>query len=167
MRKTLILLTFAACLLSPSVAPGQGLGRSRVLEVLPADELDEKSVLVFHDQASLNPHYYLADETVLGLDKTTEAVFAKYRTGSGEALLLVVAYTSDEKARRVYERFCGDFFAKRIDAKNARTVERLESGDYAAAVRARTFLIVVLEAPDRKTCEELARKVEERALGLI
>jgi len=165
MRKALVLLTLAACLLSPSAAPGQDPGRSRLLDILPADGLDNRSVLVFHDQAALNAHYYLADETVLGLDKTTEAVFARYRTGPGEALLLVVSYASDEKARRVYEKFGGDFFSKRFDRKSSRTIEKLETGDYAAAVRAGSFLIIVLEAPDRKSCDELARRVEERALA--
>ncbi len=167
MRKPLILLTLAACLLSPSAGPGQDASRGRLLGVLPADGLDEKSVLVFHDQAALNAQYYLADETVLGLDKTTEAVFARYRTGPGEALLLVVYYPSDEKARRAYEKFGGDFFSKRFDKKGSRTLERLETGDYAAAVRAGAFLIVVLEAPDRKSCDELARRVEERALASL
>jgi hypothetical protein len=165
MRKALFLVIFSACLLSPSAAPCQDMGRSRLLEVLPADGLEEKSVLVFHDQAVLNAHYYLADETVLGLDRTTEAVFARYRTDAGQALLLVVSYASEEKARRVYEKFGGDFFSKRFDRKGSRTLERLETGDYAAAVRAGSFLIVVLEAPDRKSCDELARRVEERALA--
>jgi len=165
MRKALIFLTLVACLLSPSAAPGQDPARSRLLDVLPADGLDGKSVLVFHDQAALNAHYYLADETVLGLDKTTEAVFARYRTGPGEALLLVVSYASDEKARLVYEKFGADFFPTGFDRKSVRTLERLETGDYAAAVRAGAFLIVVLEAPDRKSCDELVRRVEERALA--
>jgi hypothetical protein len=168
MKRIILALVIIGSVLPASghpAAPGQDTGRSRLLDILPADGLDGKSVLVFHDQAALNAHYYLADETVLGLDKSTEALFARYRTGPGEILLLVVSYGSDEKARRVYERFGADFFSKRFDRKSARTLEQLETGDYAAAVRAGAFLIVVLEAPDRKSCDELARRVEERALA--
>ena len=165
MRKALLLFTFAACLIPSFAASGQAPGRSPLRDVLPADGLDEKSVLVFHDQAALNVHYYLADETVLGLDKTTEAVFARYRTGPREALLLVVSYPSEGKARLVYEKFGADFFSNRFDRKAPRTTERLETGDYAAAVRTGSFLIIVLEAPDKKSCDDLARRVEERAVA--
>ena len=135
----------------------------RLLTVLPAKGIVPKSVVVFRDQATLNAHYYLADETVLGLGKGTEAVFARYRTAPGVALLLIVAYPSDQAARNVYERFGRDFFSKTFDGKSSRTLEKLETGDYAAAVLSRSVLIVVLEAPDRKSCEDLIRRVEEKA----
>jgi len=167
MRAVISFFVMSAVLLSLLAAGAQDSGRSRLLEVLPAAGLDKSSVLVFHDQAALDTRYYLADEKVLGLNEKTEAVFARYLAGPGEALLLVVSYPSEEDARRAYEKFCGDFFSKRFDAKNPRTVERLESGDYAAALRARTYLIVVLEAPDRRSCDELARRAEEQALGLF
>jgi hypothetical protein len=165
MRVVMSLFAISAVLLSTPAAGAQDSGRGRLLDILPAGGLDKTSIFIFHDQAALDTRYYLADEKVLGLNEKAEAVFARYLAGPGEALLLIVSYPSEEEARRAHERFGGDFFSKRFDAKNARTVERLESGEYAAAVRARTFLIVVLEAPDRKTCDELARRAEERALG--
>jgi hypothetical protein len=167
MQKTILLLTIAAVLLSPAAGPGQVPERGRLRDVLPAEGLDKSSVVVLRDQAALNAHYYLADETVLELSKKTEAVFARYRTGPGVALLLVVVYPSDEEARRVYERFGRDFFSKTFDGKSPRTLEKLETGDYAAAVLARSVLVVVLEAPDRKSCDDLARRAEERALALF
>jgi hypothetical protein len=167
MRKTILLLTIAAVLLSPTAGPGQDPHRGRLRDVLPDNGLDKSSVVVLRDQASLNAHYYLADETVLGLNEKTEAVFARYRTGPGVALLLVVSYPADKDARRVYERFGQDFFSKKFDGKSPRTLEKLETGDYAAAILARAVLVVVLEAPDRKSCDELARRAEERALALF
>jgi len=167
MRRACLFFILAALLLSPLVAPGQVPERDRLRDILPDDGLDKTSVVVLRDQAALNAHYYLADETVLGLGKGTEAVLARYRTALGVSLLLVVAYPSDEEARRVYEKFGKDFFSKKFDGKSPRTLEKLETGDYAAAVLARSVLIVVLEAPDRKSCDELARRAEERALALF
>jgi hypothetical protein len=167
MRKTCSLIILAAVLLAPLAATAQVLEKGRLRDVLPAEGLDKSSVAVLRDQAALDAHYYLADETVLGLSKKTEAVFARYRTGPGVALLLVVAYPSDEEARRVYDRFGRDFFSNKFDGKSPRTLEKLETGDYAAAVLARSVLVVVLEAPDRKSCDELARRAEERALALF
>jgi hypothetical protein len=143
------------------------LEKGRVADLLPAEGLDKTSVVVFRDQATLNAHYYLADETVLGLGKKTEAVFARYRTARGAALLLVVAYPSDEEARRIYKKFGKDFFSKTFDGKSPRTLEKLETGDYAAAVPARSVLIIVLEAPDRKSCEGLIQRAEEKTLALF
>ncbi|OGD13206.1 MAG: hypothetical protein A2V76_07450 [Candidatus Aminicenantes bacterium RBG_16_63_14] len=167
MRKTLFLLTLAALLLSPSVAPGQAPGGNRLRDILPAEELIGSSVVSIRDQAALNAHYYLADETVLGLNRKTDAVFARYRMGGREALLLAVVYPSEEDAGRVYGRFGRDFFSGKFDPKSPRFLEKLETGDYAAVVLARSVLIVVLEAPDRKSCDDLLRRVEEKALALF
>ena len=167
MRRTCLFFVLAALLFAPLAATAQVLEKGRIADVLPAEGLDKTSVVVVRDQATLNAHYYLADETVLGLGKKTEAVFARYRTAAGAALLLVVAYPSDEESRRIYEKFGKDFFSKTFDGKSSRTLEKLETGDYAAAVLTRSVLIVVLEAPDRKSCDELARRAEERALALF
>ncbi len=167
MQKTCLFFILTALILTPLAATAQVVEKGRLRDVLPDDGLDKSSVVVLRDQASLDAHYYLADETVLGLGKETQAIFARYRTAPGAALLLVVAYPSAEAARRVYERFGRDFFSEKFDRKSPRTLEKLETGDYAAAVLARSVLIVVLEAPNRKTCDELARRVEEKALTLF
>ena len=167
MRRTCLFFILAALLLAPLAAAAQVLEKGRVADLLPVEGLDKMSVVVFRDQATLNAHYYLADETVLGLGKGTEAVFARYRTAPGVALLLIVAYPSDKAARNVYERFGRDFFSKTFDGKSSRTLEKLETGDYAAAVLSRSVLIVVLEAPDRKSCEELIKRVEEKTSPLF
>ena len=167
MPRACLFFILAALFLSPLVATGQVSGKGRLADVLPAEGLDKSSVVVLRDQAALDAHYYLADETVLGLSDKTAAVFARYRTGPGVALLLVVAYPSEDNARRVYEKFGQEFFSKAFDGKSPRTLEKLETGDHAAAVLARAVLVVVLEAPDRKSCDELARRAEERALALF
>lgn len=156
-------LILAGLLSPPATGAAEDQASGRLLAILPPDGLDARSVFAFRRQAALDVHYYLADENVLGMDGTAEAVLAKYRMGPGEALLLVVAYASEDAARRVYERFGADFFPGRFDKDKPRTVERIETGDYAAAVLTGPFLIVVLEAPDRKSCDELARRAEQRA----
>jgi len=167
MRKAGFLLALAFSLLSLSAVPSQSPGGSRVRAVLPAEGLIASSVVTIRDQAALNAHYYLADETVLGLGRTADAVFARYRTGGRDALVLVVAYPTGEEAGRVYGRFGRDFFSKKFDPNSSRFLEKLESGDYAAAARKGPFLVVVLEAPDKTTCDDLLRRAEERALALI
>jgi hypothetical protein len=167
-RRSVIILFILSAGLSglSSMTRAQAPGPSRVLSGLPPDGLDTASVLVFREQKALDAHYFLADETVLGLDGRAEAAFARYRTDAGESLLLVVAYPSEEQARRVYERFGPHFFSGKFDPDKPRFIERIETGDYAAVALARLVLIVVMEAPDRASCEDLLRRAEARASGL-
>ncbi len=167
MRPFKLFLAVFACLsclaaAAPAV-PDRSAGQGRVLDILPSEGLDEGSVVVFRDQKALDAHYFLADETVLGLDGKAEAAFAMYRAEAGEALLLVVAYPSEEGARRAYDRFGRHFFRGKFDPQGSRHLERIETGDYAAAVRTARILIVVLEAPDRRSCEDLLRRAEAGA----
>ena len=158
-RSLLFVLAGLTCLSAAGPAT-QGPGPDRLIAVLPPDGLDRASILVFRDQRAMDPHYFLADETVLGLDGTAEALFARYAAGSDEALLLVIAYPSEERTRQVYERFGRQFFSGDFDPKEPRFLERIETGDYAAAARAGDTLIVVLEAPDRQSCQHLVDRAE-------
>ena len=162
MRKAISVLALFAAVLSPLVAPGRAAGATRARDILPAEGRVASSVTVIRDQAALNVHYYLADEAVLGLGPKTEAVFARYRTEAGEALLLIVVYPAADEAGRVYERFGRDFFSAAFDPGTPRFVEMIETGDWAGAVKKGPVLVVVLEAPDQAACDGLLRRAEDR-----
>jgi hypothetical protein len=153
--------------LSGPLAAAQAPAWTRLRGALPAEGLVASSVARIRDQADLDAHYYLADERVLGLDGKAEAIFARYRAGAGEALVLVVSYPTEAAAAEVYGRFGRDFFPGGIDPRSARAVHELESGDFAGAVRVRSVLLVVLEAPDRTSCEEILRRLEEKAITVF
>lgn len=168
MPKAVAALALAAALLAPAAlpaAPDQGAGGFRVRDVLPADGLIVSSVVAIRDQSVLDAHYYLADETVLGLGRGTDAVFARYRAGAGEALVLAVAYPAAGDVARIYARFGGDFFSGKFEAGSSLFLERLETGDWGALARTGRVLVVVLEAPDRAGCEALLRRLLEKALA--
>jgi hypothetical protein len=179
--RVLLLATFLAALSGSPVLPAgpsataapTGLSATtgltavpRARDILPAAGLVASSVVPLPDQAALDAHYFLAEESLLGLGRTTDAVFAKYRTEAGETLLLIVAYPSAEIAERVYRRFGGDFFSKVFEPASPRYVEKIETGDWAGAARKGPVLIVVLEAPDRTSCEGLLGRAEEKAAGI-
>jgi hypothetical protein len=162
MRKAISVLALLAVVLSPLATPGQAAGASRARDILPTEGLVASSVAVIRDQAALNTRYYLADESVLGLGRKTDAAFARYRTEAGEALLLVVVYPAADEADKVYERFGRDFFSESFDPERPRFVERIETGDWAGAAKKGPVLIIVLEAPDRAACDGLLRGAEDR-----
>jgi len=158
----LALIACAAGIIAWAAAEGQSPAAPRARDILPEENLVASSVVDLRVQADLDAHYYIADERVLGLGPKTDAVFARYRAGAGEALLLVVAYPSLEDAGRVYGRFGGDFFSEDFDPMSPRVVERIETGDWAGAARRDRFLIVVLEAPDKASCESLLGRAVDR-----
>jgi hypothetical protein len=154
---------FALAAVSVLGAAGPAGAAVRARDVLPPEGLIAGSVAPLRDQAALDAHYYLADETILELGRKTDAVIARYKTGNGEALILVAVYPATEQAGRVYGRFGRDFFSAAFDPRSPRFVEKLETGDCAGAARRGRCLIVVLESPGREACDGLLRQAEDRA----
>jgi hypothetical protein len=166
MVRTKALPVLAAMSLALAAAAASAPGQDRLRGVLPAEGLDGPSVVEFRRQSALDPHYFLADEDVLGLDGRPQAVFARYRVDGGEAFVLAVAYANEEDATRAYGRFGRDFFSQAFDPARGRFLETLETGDHAGLARAGAVLVVVLEAPSRAACDDLLLRLEERARAL-
>ncbi len=163
-RKALPLIALlAAVLIPPAGAGAPAPAALRARDLMPEAGLVAGSVRVLRGPKDLDAHYYLADETVLGLGPGTDAVVARYRFPAGEALVVAAVYSGDREAGRIYGRFGRDFFPGAFDPATPRHVERLETGDWAGAARFGRALIVVLEAPDRASCEALVRGAEDKA----
>ncbi|HOW84966.1 MAG TPA: hypothetical protein P5119_06380 [Candidatus Aminicenantes bacterium] len=164
MRQAIRLAAFLAAGWAALAAAAAGAEAAlRARDVLPDEGLVAGSLAVLRGPKDLDAHYYLADEAVLGLGRKTDAVLARYRTEAGEALLLVAVYPSSGEASHVYGRFGRDFFSGSFDPARPRVVEAVESGDWAGAARRGRVLIVVLEAPDRPSCDGLLLRAEARA----
>jgi hypothetical protein len=136
--------------------------RPRLMDCLPTERLDRKSLRYFHKQVSLNSHYYLADENVLLLDEDTEAALGAYRAGWEKALLLICRYRSAADAGRAFLKFGRAYFSVRIDAGGGPVLERIETGKYAGVRRAGAFVIIVFDSPDRPGCASLLRAATSR-----
>lgn len=163
-RKALPLAALLAFVLAlPAGADGAAPAALRARDLLPEADLVAASVRILRGPRDLDVHYYLADEKLLGLGPRTDAVLARYRFPAGEALVVAAVYPGDREAGRVYGRFGRDFFPGAFDPASPRHVERLETGDWAGAARRGRALIVVLEAPDRASCEALVRGAEDKA----
>lgn len=74
-----------------------------MVEYLPQENLDPGSVRYFHNYASMNYHYFLAEENVLGLSQETEAVLGVYEPG--DTYLICIRYPFEEAASAAYDRF--------------------------------------------------------------
>lgn len=165
MKRALALAALLAAGLAALGAPGEAAAAVRARDILPAEGLAASGIVFLRGPKDLDVHYYIADEAVLGLGKKTDAVLARYRSEAGESLLLVAVYPSEPEAGRVYERFGRDFFSEAFDPGSPRFVEMIETGDWAGAARRGRVLIVVLEAPDRASCDGLLGRAEGKAPG--
>jgi len=136
-----------------------------LLDRLPGEGLDKSSVSYFHRQVSLNSHYYLADENVLGLNTGTEAALAWYRLPRGRALLLICRYPRPAGAAGAYRGLCGSFFAEPCKGTPGRHIEKTENGDYTGARLSGAYLALVFEAPDIAACQALLEAAEKKIKG--
>jgi hypothetical protein len=137
--------------------PGEG-ALPAVLSFLPPDSLVEESIRYFRHPIWLNSHYYVADENILRIDDTTEAVLAKYESGGARALLLVVEYPDETAALRAREGFVEEYLPEVDDAG----VARIEDATWSGCRLAGRVLAVVFNAPEKETATVLLAKVEER-----
>lgn len=136
--------------------------KPKLVSCLPDDGLIRRSVRYFHRQESLDAAYFLADEAVLGLDATTEAVFGQYDMPSGGATVLVCRYPSEEAARRAFRRFSRDYFSLKADPASSTVLEKLAESGYAASRLQGRSLVLVLESPSKEACEALLGAVTAR-----
>jgi len=134
-----------------------------ILDCLPPEKLERRSIRYVHKQASLDGQFYLADENALLLDEGTEAVLGRYREARGESMLLVCRYRTPADARRAFLKFSRVYFAGKIEERGDTVVERTEFGQFAASRLAGPFLVLVLESPDRASCEALSKAAASRA----
>jgi hypothetical protein len=132
--------------------------RPQLLDLLPEQDLAETGVRYFHNHASLNLHYFLADDNLLNMSQRTEAVLAPYRISGDAVRLLLVRYTAAEEARDALGRFIGAYLP---EARNT-GVAQVESGRWVAARIQGNVTMVVFDSPARRQAVDLLEAVRTR-----
>jgi len=120
-----------------------------ILSLLPRQGLVEESIRYFRHYIWLNSHYYVADENILHIDDSTEAVLAKYLSDSGaetggstRSILLVVRYPDEKAAVTAYR----DFVQHYLPEKNENSAVRIEDGTWTACRINDDTIVVVFNA---------------------
>jgi hypothetical protein len=129
-----------------------------IITLLPEPSLMKESVRYFHHHVWLNSHYYVADENILHIDETTEALLAKYDTGGNVHVLLLVKYPEDGRAMWAYNSFVKHY----LPELSERTVVRIEDGTYTGCRRAGDLIVIVFNAPAEKTAIQLIDAVTSK-----
>jgi hypothetical protein len=123
---------------------------------LPSPGLQTRSIRYLHDPVILNTHFYISDENILLLGSQVEAVLAEYLRDTGSAMLLMVAYTSEEEARKALQSVLRHYLPDA--AKDG--AARIENGRWSAVGSGSRFVSFVPEAETG----DLARALVAEAL---
>lgn len=127
-----------------------------LLGVLPKAGLRPDRTSYFHAEVNLNNRYFIASENVLGLDRSTDCVFAEYATASEKpGRLLVVRYPGSERAQAARRAFLSAYAPEAGPDGLART----ENGDWVLAVARDRHLIIVFESPSPDWARKLGASV--------
>ncbi len=123
---------------------------------LPREALRPDRTSYFHADVSLNNRHFLASENILGLDRTTDCIFAEYDTDSGQpALLLLVRYPGAERATAARRSFLSAYAPESDPEGLAPT----KNNAWVLAVLRDRYLLVVLESPSPDRARRLAASV--------
>ena len=129
-----------------------------ILNLLPQRSLARESIRSFHHYAWLNSHYFVADQNILQIDDTTDALLAKYGEGKNRSLLLLVQYRDDKAAQRAYKNFVKQY----LPELSQKTSVQIEDGTWTACHLEGSLLIAVFNAPKEDGAVLLIKRVEKR-----
>jgi hypothetical protein len=123
---------------------------------LPRDSLRPDRTSYFHADVNLNNRYFIASDNILGLDRSTDCVFAEFETGSGKpGCLLLIRYPGVERAVAARRSFLSAYAPEAGPEGLARTEDKKW---VSAAVRDR-YLIIVFESPDPDWARQLGSSI--------
>lgn len=121
-----------------------------VVERLPREGLIEESIRFFRHHIWLNSHYYVADENILHIDDSTDAVLAKYerrRSESGakdrrtRGVLLIVRYRDAAAAKAAFDDFTKHYLPELSES----AVVRIEDDTWTGCRLSEDLVVVVFD----------------------
>ena len=125
----------------------------KILGYLPDKTLPftKKDAWFFRSHIHLNQRFFVARANILMLAPDVEAVLARYETKDGRIHILLVRYSTPEKAEAAHASFKKVYMP---DAGKADWV-KTENGKWTSIGRLNSFVIVVFDADDESAASSL------------
>ncbi|HUT08668.1 MAG TPA: DUF6599 family protein [Candidatus Latescibacteria bacterium] len=124
---------------------------------LPRESLRPDRTSYFHANVNLNNRYFIASENILGLDWSTDCVFAEYETGSDKpGCLLLVRYSGAERAAAAKQSFLTSYAPE----AGSEGLVQTENKKWVSAVVRDRYLIIVFESPDPDWARKLSSSIQ-------
>ncbi len=127
--------------------------KPQLIQSLPQEGLNERSLRYFHSHLVLNHHYFLSHQNILHLGERTNGILATYpqQGAKGKTYLLLIQYPSVKLARGAFQSFLKAYMPE----SGASTTLQTENGKWISAKVYRQYILVVFDAPSQEKAEEL------------
>jgi hypothetical protein len=131
----------------------------KILGYLPDKTLPftKKDAWFLRSHIHLNQRFFVARANILMLAPDVEAVLARYETKDGRIHILLVRYSTPEKAGAAHASFKKAYMP---DAGKADSV-KTENGKWTSIGRLNSFVVVVFDAADENSAINLIKATKE------
>lgn len=123
--------------------------KPNIVSLLPEQDRISGNVHFFHVHASLNYHYFLAEDNILNLDETTDAALVRYEPES--ICLVCIEYPDSSSAEVAFRRFIAEY----VPEAELSGAAQIEQDRWVVADQAGPYVVIALDAPDRESAREL------------
>ncbi len=125
-------------------------GIPNLIGLLPQEGMVEHTQRFFHIHASLNYHYYLAEQNILRLSDSTNAVLAVYEPGT--TWLLCVEYPSAQEAEEAHGSFVENYLPEAAETG----VAMVDVDKWVSASKLGRYVVITFDAVSRARSTKLA-----------
>ncbi len=132
--------------------------KPKILNILPEEDLNKKSVRYFHLPSSLNYHYFVSDQNILNLNSETDAVLARY--GESYCYLLFVKYPDSDEAEKAFANFQSVYLPEggRLE------MSQFEENKWLTSALLENHIIIIFDAPTETFAKKLKQNVLEKLM---
>jgi hypothetical protein len=127
-----------------------------IIQVLPRQNLIEKSIRFFHHHFWLNAHYFISNDNILRINENTDVLLAKYANEKRSPVCILVKYKSIEQADSGRVNFIHHFLPEL--KKNPVTV--FEDGSWCGAAQNNSIVAIILNADKKITVMKLMESLK-------
>lgn len=127
-----------------------------ILNHLPDNGLIESSIIYFKHYIWQNSLYYFADENILEIDQSCDAVLARYNIHGHQVVCLMVEYPGKDVAEKAFNNFGTAFEMSEPERPN---YIQIEDQSWMGCHQRGTAFIALFGSADRSTLEILMHQI--------
>ncbi len=138
-----------------------------LVQLLPKEGLEEKSIHYFFHITPLNNFYYFSNENIFNIGENASGVIANYDFEDyGTFLLMTIKYEDEKDGFEAYRRFSKLHLNKEIDSKDDiadfRVIKEVESSGFLGIDFKEKYLVLILEGKSKEICSHYLDKIFDK-----
>src|SRR4030043_889016 len=131
--------------------------KPKLINLLPKEDLIERSIRYFHHHQSLNYHYFVSHQNILRLGERTDVLLSAYASQTeGKAFLLLIQYPTQTLATGGFQSFVKAYMPESSSSKAI----KIENGRWTAAQFYKNYVMVIFDSPSKEKGEALIQATQ-------